>query len=215
MSHIDTFDHEFIGFFGPLPVYHPLVIVEGAGGDEFSCTPNQLVIGGGGEHPGLVIQTPEIAVEWFISQWVDLVQEGTLKPSETLPNDVIHQWDEYFQRRVESPESLLYFAGWRAETYHHFYETCISPAFHRPFVQQDDGILENWIATSVGEFVFYAMPDLTPTIETHYPDVRKYVKDVLYMNIMLPPPGYPLPYGRKLVDGQFVWGNSRWWPQNH
>lgn len=43
MSYIDTFDHELVGFFAGLPVYHPLVVHEDA--TEFSCNPNQLLIG--------------------------------------------------------------------------------------------------------------------------------------------------------------------------
>lgn len=215
MSYIDTFDYEFIGFFGLFPVYHPLVAVEGAGGDEFSCTPTQLVIGGGGgEHLGLVIQKPEMAAEWFISKWVGLVQEGKLKPQDPIPSDLLDQWDRYFEEHMEFPESILHFAGWNVEIYYHFFEDCSSSAFYRPFIKEEDVFFEHWITISVGEFVFYAMTDLAPTLDTHYPEVRKYVKDVLYMNILLPPPGYLLPHGRKLVDGKVVWGNIRWWPQN-
>jgi hypothetical protein len=29
MSYIDTFDHELVGFFGGLPLYHPLEVVSG------------------------------------------------------------------------------------------------------------------------------------------------------------------------------------------
>lgn len=215
MSYIDTFDHELVGFFGRIPVYHPLVEHEGSGDDEFSCTPTQLVIGGGsGEHPGLVILKPEAAVEWFISEWISLIKDEKLKPQNSVSNDLLAQWDTYFQGHVEFPESILHFAGWNAETYYHFYKDCNSPAFYRPYNKEEDGIFENWIAISIGEFVFYTMPALTPAIEAHYPDVRRYVKDVFYMNILLPPPGYSLPYGRKIVDGKVVWGNIRWWPQN-
>jgi hypothetical protein len=45
MSYIDSFRHEFIGFFAGLPVYHPLeVVVDTA---NFSCTPQNLIMGGG------------------------------------------------------------------------------------------------------------------------------------------------------------------------
>ncbi len=41
MSYIDTFDHEFVGFFGGIPVYHPLEIVPALPDDDpqdFDCS---------------------------------------------------------------------------------------------------------------------------------------------------------------------------------
>ncbi|MBI5930744.1 MAG: hypothetical protein HY862_15650 [Chloroflexi bacterium] len=214
MSYIDTFDHELVGFFGRIPVYHPLVEHEGAGDGEFSCTPTQLVIGGGsGEHLGLVIPKPDAAVEWFISEWIDYIKEDSKFP-EGISKDLLERWEKHLHKNLRLPKSILHYAGWSIETSHRFYEICTSRAFHRPFLPEQDRALENWLIASVGEFVFYAMPELAPTIETNYPDIRQHVKDFFYMNILLPPPGYPLPYGRKIVDGKVVWGNSRWWPQN-
>jgi hypothetical protein len=67
MSYIDTFDHELVGFFAGLPLYRPLEIVAGSGGDEFGCTPLQLVLGGGsGEHPAVVLAQPRAAVVWYL-----------------------------------------------------------------------------------------------------------------------------------------------------
>ena len=49
MSHIDSYDHEYIGRFMYLPVYHPLQEVERYkwGEEDFGFTPANLVIGGG------------------------------------------------------------------------------------------------------------------------------------------------------------------------
>jgi hypothetical protein len=42
MSYIDTFDHEYVANFAILPLYHPIVNVEGLGGEDFSCGPKIL-----------------------------------------------------------------------------------------------------------------------------------------------------------------------------
>jgi hypothetical protein len=63
MSYIDTFDHELVGFFAGLPLYHPLEAVMGSGGDEFGCTPLHLMLGGGdGEHPEVVLALRDLGV---------------------------------------------------------------------------------------------------------------------------------------------------------
>ena len=47
MSYIDSFDHEYIGHLGYLPLYHSLVEVEGdkRGSYDFSASPQNLVLG--------------------------------------------------------------------------------------------------------------------------------------------------------------------------
>ncbi|WP_417533835.1 hypothetical protein [Marinobacterium stanieri] len=49
MSYIDSYDHEYIGSLGYLPIYRPLQVIEGDkwGGYDFSATPDNIVLGGG------------------------------------------------------------------------------------------------------------------------------------------------------------------------
>lgn len=73
MSYIDTFDNEFVGYFGGIAVYRPLEVVPAHPDDpqDFGCGPENLVIGGGrGEHPGIVVKAPGEAVVCFVRAWL-------------------------------------------------------------------------------------------------------------------------------------------------
>src|SRR5690348_13967515 len=73
MSYIDTFDHEFVGFFVGLPLYHPTETVSAKRhADEFGCTTGELVLGGGpGEYPALLVTDPGGAVLHFLHFWLE------------------------------------------------------------------------------------------------------------------------------------------------
>ena len=69
MSYIDTFDHEFVGYFGGLPVYHPLEVVPPTPDcpQDFGCGPENLVIGDGpGERPRLIVKDTGKTVGCFV-----------------------------------------------------------------------------------------------------------------------------------------------------
>jgi len=42
MSYIDTFDHQYVGSFAGLPIYHPLTTVRGSGGGDFGLVGTSL-----------------------------------------------------------------------------------------------------------------------------------------------------------------------------
>ena len=78
-------------------------------------------------------------------------------------------------------------------------------ALNRPFGVDDDLSFENWLAISIGEFVWYCFPDLIGNLEPvrmMYPKLRPFAS-----NVTIPPPGYPEQFGRELVDGEIEWGN--------
>lgn len=69
MSYIDTIEHELVGYLNGLSIYHPIETVnsEKWGNYDFSCSPKNLVIGGGaGEHPGLVIHGLDCLVVGYL-----------------------------------------------------------------------------------------------------------------------------------------------------
>jgi hypothetical protein len=210
VSYIDSFDHEFVGYFGGLPVYHPLEVVPASPDGhslDFACGPDNLVIGGGsGEHPGLVIRQPGETVNSFVRAWLLRQQPDELRalrpavePWPDASGD--RETGDYWQRVFE-------FAGWLAEDHAEFSQRCTSTTFHRPF-RPEEGCLERWLAASVGEFILLAMPELAPDAIGRLGDLRRHVVGGLYANILLLPPGYPV-WGRREVDQQLIWGVSAW-----
>ncbi|MFN7733623.1 MAG: hypothetical protein ACK5OB_17125 [Pirellula sp.] len=211
MSYIDSFDHEFIGYFGGIPVYHPLEAVPASADTrDFACGPENLVIGGGsGEHPGLVVKDVGETVNCFVQDW--LASHEARYPNEhkaLLP--IIDAWPGASLRtnpgwRIGYWERVFEFAGWNVANYVEFSTRCVSPAFPRPFVPSEhgDGSLEWWLAASVGEFCLLAMPELAQDAIQQLGDLRSHIAkriDAFSGNILLSPPGYPV----------WGWGTSAW-----
>ncbi len=218
MSYIDTFDNEFIGYFGGIPVYHPLEVVPpSADPRDFACGPENLVIGGGdGDYPGLVVKNVGETVNCFVRDWLER-QKGLYRdPDEDKALlSLIDNWPGASLRK--NPfwyqgywESVFEFAGWHLAEYVEFSTRCTSPAFPRPFVPVEHvkNALENWLAASVGEFCLLAMPELAENAIQQLGDLRRHVDEV-YRNILLLPPGYRGD-GRREVNNQVIWGTSAW-----
>ena len=218
MSYIDTFDHEFVGFFGRRPIYHPLeeVIMEDEDSPfDFSCDPSQLVIGGGlGELPAIVIKRLDCAVVHFYTAWTiwldelsDDKKQKYAKFNETL-------WDQKFDKYQDQETwDCLHFAGWQSKDYFYLYQESVSSAFYTPLKSGDS--LEHWLLESMGEFIFFSMPELVPDLESDILELRQFIDIELYQNVLLPPPDYSIPAGRKIINDNLVWG-QRWWknPKN-
>ncbi|MCC6507773.1 MAG: hypothetical protein IT423_01600 [Pirellulaceae bacterium] len=218
MSYIDTFDNEFVGYFGGIPVYHPLEVVPATPDcpEDFSCGPENLVVGGGsGEHPGIVVKEPGEAVVCFARAWLSeenpfLTPElrAAIQPAIAAwpDGDMQHTWHEALRRKWKH---VFEFAGWRVEDYVEFSNRCQSPGFPRPFHPDQDYHLEHWLAASVGEFILFAMPELAQAAIQRLGDLRQYLSGTLYKNILLLPPGYQ-PWGRREIDQHVTWGVSAW-----
>jgi hypothetical protein len=105
---------------------------------------------------------------------------------------------------------IWYFAGWSVADYHDFFGRCTSTAMMRPFDPTADGSFEHWLSVSLGESIFFAMPELASVIFQVLPRVRITIMDAYYLNVLIAPPGYQLPFGRRLHEGRVIWGNVRW-----
>jgi hypothetical protein len=214
MSYIDTIDHELVGIFAGLPVYHPLETLSGnepTSGD-FNCTPAHLVLGGGsGEHPAVVLQRPDVAVASFIQTWRDHAPAAQpTRDAVSLHADVA-AWEPFLEEMYAIPEhEIWHFAGWSVPTYASFYSLCQSETLWHPYDATQSETFEHWLTASFGEFVFFALSELCPNNATHLPRAKEVIQDALYVNVLVPPPGYRLPYGRRLQNGQIRWGNLRW-----
>jgi len=214
VSYIDSFDHEFVGYFGGIPVYHPLEVVPAGPEDDprnFACGPENLVIGGGsGEWPGLVVKETGETVGCFVRAWLHWYQRHSPDEYQAL-RPAIEAWPGVSAGRETGGywRRIFEFAGWQAADYVEFSTRCASRAFPRPFIPEEDGHLEGWLAASLGEFILFAMPDLAEAAIRVLGDLRRHISWCLYGNILLLPPGYPV-WGRQEVDNQVIWGVSAW-----
>jgi hypothetical protein len=213
MSYIDTFDYELIGYFGGLPVYHPLEAVPTSDGrpEDFACDPAQIVIGGGGgEHPGIVIVSPKEAAMHFLKAYLEQNLAQLEQETQLRLKQVVEPWAEDPERVFQCPWiKVFHFAGWKTEDYVKFYQRCTSPAFMRPYRPEFDGLLESWLAISVGEFLVLALPELIEPLILELADLKEKFTSDLYQNILLAPPGYPL-WGRKEENGSVRWRLESW-----
>lgn len=210
MSYIDTFDHEFVGYFGGIPVYRPLESVPSLPDDDprdFACGPENLVIGGGaGEHLGIVLKAPGDAVDYYMHAWLRYLELQYPEEHEAL-RPLIEAW-----RAVSAPVDLrqvVAFAGWQVADYAEFSARCSSQAFLRPFDRREDASLEQWLVESLGEFVLLAMPELAADALARMGDLRGRITGGIYGNILLAPPGFATA-GRQEVDHHVTWGVSAW-----
>jgi hypothetical protein len=53
------------------------------------------------------------------------------------------------------------------------------------------------------------MPELAESAVQHVGQLRRFMKDDIYRNVLLVPPGYPV-WGRREVNQQVHWGLSAW-----
>ncbi|MCU0795170.1 MAG: hypothetical protein MUF31_04460 [Akkermansiaceae bacterium] len=200
MSYIDTFDHQYVGSFAGLPIYYSRLPVEGTGGADFSCGPDNLVLGGGGgEHPALVFHRSDCLAMHFVIHAVDKHDKDARSVNNMFGDFPI--WDY-----LEVPFAELFeFAGWSVMHYHDFYERCSSVAVPRPFGVDDYLSFEDWLAICFGELVWFSFPDRIEnlkSVRTMHPNLRPIAN-----NVTIPPPGYPMLYGRKLNEDRVVWGD--------
>ena len=113
------------------------------------------------------------------------------------------------------PNACVEFAGWSLEDIANFVERCRSAAFitpyHRPGPPHREGPLESWLAGNLGEFVYFAMPELAADALARLTTIRTLVRKPIYLNVLILPPGYGAPAGRYVDDeGAVIWGNYPW-----
>ena len=201
MSYIDSYRHEIVGQFAGLPVYHPLEDIPGSDDPDmdgdFACSTGQIVIGGGGgEWPGLVVENPTATVLLFLIHGL----EGEELEKKIGNQDLEKIEDEYLYKG-----DILNFCGWGVADTHQFYQLCVSEALANPYRQGEEDIsFEDWLARGIGEFVFYAMPDLADPLMSKLKDPYQGLKHIRYNNIGLIPPNMPV-----YANGGNAWGFVR------
>ncbi|AUP76591.1 hypothetical protein CWS02_11960 [Enterobacter sp. EA-1] len=199
MSYIDGYDHELIGQLGYLPIYHPLEKIdgEGWGAYDFSATPENLVLGGGsGEHPGLVVHHLPMLVTRFLYAQLSDAEEATLSDGQKAFLDDIYYAGE-----------ALEFCCWSVADYARLQTMAESPTFMNPVTAEER--VENWIEKSLGELVWYALPDLNP----HHQALRIFSSVLIFtLRCAMSPltPWATRRGGRIIENGRVKWGHCRW-----
>lgn len=191
MSHIDSYEHELVGYFAGYPVYHVLdteVDYEPDSDDrDFYIGYRQLVIGGGsGEHPGLVMVSSDLAVKAYVL---------AVNDDECRPNEHKFNLDESLESELKSElaytktRDMVVFAGWATTTHVDFYKLCQSDAMLHPY-HEDDYLtsFEDWLLQGFGEFIYFAMPDLAPETVAKFKPLAPESNPSEYNNILLPIP---------------------------
>lgn len=207
MSHIDSYEHEYLGAFGYLPIYRALKSFgeETPWGDyDFGADPDSLILGGGsGEHPGLVVHELASCVAQFLYHQADDDFKEELDDDE-------YQYLRTFIFRQNS--DILEFCEWPLDKYVDFGEMLRSDRMVTPYDEESDveGMMEDWLIRNMGEFVYYSLPDLNP----EHDKLKAMFKGIeirpLYENVVCPPPGYPPRGGKIDIDGEVKWGYHRW-----
>ncbi len=200
MSYIDSFDHELIGYIGYLPVYRVLEVIHGDswGGDDFSATPDNLILGGGsGEHPALVVHQLASLVVRFL---YDQITEDEAQALSQDEQDYLHHW--YYAGNT------LEFCQWSVRQYADLQQMAASTAFITPLSEQQE--VENWLMLTLGELIYYALPELNPEHHKLAAMFKRFDIRPTMRNVSIVPPGYPPCGGRTIENGRVKWGNHRW-----
>lgn len=174
MSHIDSFEHELVGYLGYLPVYHPLEKIDG----DYVCDTGQLVLGGGsGEHPALVIESPISAVAYFLQE--EIKGEKHLKA-----------WGPVIAPYLDANTAqLLTYYDWDTKRHRAFQKMSKSSLLHNPNDGED---IVKWLILGIGEFVFFSMPGLAKDIMDKLETPYVHFKHIRYSNILVLPPNMPV-----------------------
>lgn len=181
MSHIDSFKHQQVGEFLGLPVYLPLQDIDG----DFQATTRQLLVGGGsGEHPAVVLTDPQAAAAAFLAEE---------DPHVDLSAEELKAWRAAIQPFApDFPHKLLAFHDWSISDYHGFHERCRNPHTSSYGIHESKMGVEYWMALGLGEFVFYAMPQLAPDLMARLAAPYAKFRHVIYSEVLLVPPNMPV-----------------------
>jgi hypothetical protein len=155
-----------------------------------------------------VLLSPSNAVSRFIGWWLADFEDQRITADGELAVSTRMIWQAFADSSGASQQRTLHFAGWGVRDHQDFYLRCTSSTLHHPYDEKLQQ-LEEWLMATLGEFVFFSMPELAPDIDEKLPRARYHIGRPLFMNILVPPTGYNPPFGRKIVDGKIVWGNVR------
>ena len=204
MSEIDSIIHSFvcsIGFNNIYPLYH---IEENAGKQFYGCMKGDLVLGGGGgERPAIRILKPSDMVLIWIEEVLERLESAKAIDEDTLTSlgeiisseqyqlgcDFYSYWTDYLASMYTLTEPNL-----------NSVEDFIK--FIRDNTSSTQISLDNQFCAMIGEAIYYvggrswvkeSVLDVVEQIKLMLP---KGILHPIYQNAHIPPPGYPMHFGR-------------------
>lgn len=189
MSYIDTIKHELVGYINGLPIYHPIESVKGGEWEshDFSCSPENLIIGGGaGEHPALVVHNLGSLAALYLLLCIERHAEHFVDDFVAPPEETISRLSDI---AFDTGENLE-FCGWSMTCTRDFVELAKSPLHATPLSEEKSP--EAWLKESIGEFVYYSLPELNPFHEEimSLPGIEGWFPGYWMLNVTCPPPHY-------------------------
>lgn len=210
MSYIDCFKHELVGYFNGPPIYHPLEHHSGDGWEcaDFSCSPKNLILGGAGEHPAIVLHNLSSLVTTYILFAIENYQKYFPQLDLEIPDKIQSKLEDIFYNKEK-----LEFCNWSMQHYYQFYINAQSSLHSSPL--QEDGNAEEWIEHSIGEFIYYSLPELLSKEDQEFFKFFKILDLGFWMkNVTCPPPNYIKTRKESIEEnnwpeiGHFRWGYS-------
>ena len=203
MSYIDSYNHEYIGRLGYLPIYRVLENIGSGewGAEDFTATPNNLVLGGGsGEHPALVVHKLESLVARFLFDQLTEEEQKKLSKEDR----------DYIDSLYYNDSDILEFCDWSIARYSYFRK--MAKKAYTP-LKKDEGIyeeVEDWLYRSLGELIYFSLPELNPEQEKLQSIFAPFEVYASMRNVICTPPNYPPKGGRIVENGKLKWGLHRW-----
>ena len=202
MSYIDCFKHEIVGIIAGIQIYHPLVSIINTDGSDFSCTHRDLVIGGGeGEFPGIVVCNVPAVVDYFLHYQAR--HDLRIDPNELTPFDEIVAADCFDLTTLSDDFKTNFHIRAMGEKCETPYSINMSL-----FGGKKRTTMEEWLAVSIGEFVYLSMPELH---QRHGKFPKRFSHYGLFCNVTCLPPGYIKTRSQSLAETRWVEvGFTRW-----
>lgn len=210
MSYVDTIKHELVGYINGLPIYHPIESTKETdwGEYDFSCSPENLVIGGGaGEHPAIVVHGLGSLVASFLLLCIEKNTEHSQGRYSSPPESTMERLMDMLCDTVKNLE----FCGWSMNNHSEFVQRANSPLHATPLQTKQHP--ETWLKDSLGEFVFYSLPELNPFQQEieNLPGLSDWLPGYWMNNVRCPPPNYIKSKRQSLTDSSFKeHGFFRW-----
>lgn len=208
MSEIDSSAHEICGTIAGVPLYR---VTEES--PNALAKPSEVLLGGGsGEHNEAVIDVVGAALLFMLTD--EFYQEDAGDSASRLPDFPTSRVSALVEalEPLEIDRVVTSRWNWSGNEFAHFVKRAKrGEGWGRPYKKKRDGSIENWVVSSIGEYVVVSRTDLLVELVTGrvsaevIEEIRAFAlaaaKRPVYMNVMAFPSGYEFVAGRRDAMG--------------